>query len=83
VGARSGVPEMGDRVIMKLHDKFRLLASSPRMGKPRPELRHRLRSHPSPPYIIFHRVGRDHVTIARVVHEKRDLATVFPRRKKR
>jgi plasmid stabilization system protein ParE len=61
----------------------RLLASSPRMGRPRPELRGRLRSHPSPPYLIFYRVGREKITVARIVHEKRDLANVFPPRKKR
>lgn len=75
--------EAGERMMRMLLERCRLLADSPRMGRPRPELRARMRSYPAPPYLIFYRTGREDIYVMRFVHERRDLSRIFPPRKKR
>jgi toxin ParE1/3/4 len=82
VSRESGSDEVGERLIRRFLRAFRRIAGSPEMGRPRPELRQRLRSHPMPPYLIFYKTGHDHITVVRLVHERQNLAKIFrPRRK--
>ena len=78
----TGSLEGWERWMDKLLTTFRLLEQSPRMGKPRPELRRRLRSHPCEDHTVFYRIKADGVEISRVVHHRRDLKKAFPRRKR-
>jgi toxin ParE1/3/4 len=78
VAERSGSAELGDRIIQTLLHRCQALANLPHMGRPRPELRPRMRSCLAAPYVIFYRTARTHVVILRIVHERRDLADVFP-----
>jgi toxin ParE1/3/4 len=59
------------------------LAVFPEMGRPRYEIRPKLRSFVSPPYIIFYRRQRDGVHIHRILHERRDIDKAFPKRRQR
>jgi plasmid stabilization system protein ParE len=79
---QSGSFERGEELFDRLLRRCQFLADAPLAGRPRTE-RARMRSYPEPPYIIFYRPGRTHITIIRIVHEKQDLTTIFRPRKKR
>ena len=49
------------------------------MGRPREELAPGLRSILAHPHVLFYRVADQTVEIARVLHERRDLAAIFGR----
>lgn len=67
-----------DRYEAKFDAVFGLLAQMPRAGRPRPELGLAwLRSYPVDPYVILYRVDRGFVTVLRVVHGARDLASLI------
>jgi toxin ParE1/3/4 len=54
------------------------LARAPiRMGRPRPELRPDLRSHPFKSYVIFFRYLEDTLEIVNVLEGHRDIDTFF------
>lgn len=81
VGEQSGNPEVGDRVLEALTEVMQKLAEFPTMGRARFEIRQRLRSFASPPFVVFYRRKRNGVHILRVLHERQDLETAFPKRK--
>jgi toxin ParE1/3/4 len=78
----TGNAALVDRLVELFYATFNFLAQSPRSGRPRPELRRGLRSHPVGSYTIFYKIRRSMVEIARVVHQRRDLDKVFPKRKR-
>jgi plasmid stabilization system protein ParE len=83
VTKESGDPERGEQLMAMLLARCELLARRPLAGRNRSNLRVGMRSFPAPPFVIFYRPGRTHVTIVRFVHERRRLEEVFPPRKKR
>lgn len=62
-----------DRLLDELTSRFRLLASSPRAGRLRDDLRPGLRSLAVGNYVIFYRLGKSRVRILRVIHGARDI----------
>ena len=61
----------------KLEAKCRQLAELPDMGFRRDDLAPELRAWPVGNYVIFYRVCKDGIEIARVVHGARDLGKLF------
>ena len=66
-----------DTFLATLVSKFALLAQQPKIGRVRPELAPRLRSFPADRYIIFYRLIPDGIEIARILHSRRDLESLF------
>jgi toxin ParE1/3/4 len=53
------------------------LAEWPEMGRLRPELQPGIRSFPIGNYVLFYRVRRDAIEVARVLHGRRDIDSLF------
>jgi len=62
-----------DRFLAVLEQKFRLLATQPRMGRLRPELMPELRSFPVGRYVAFYLATADGIDLLRVLHSARDI----------
>jgi toxin ParE1/3/4 len=78
--AREASERAADR---QLHDIDRLCArleAWPLSGRARDELLPSMRSALADPYIVFYRVGRNAIEIIRVLHGRRDIASIFARR---
>jgi toxin ParE1/3/4 len=70
--------EVAERFTRDLREKRRELARAPiRMGRPRPELRPDLRSHPVGNYVIFFRYLGETLEIVNVLEGHRDITTFF------
>jgi len=78
----TGNAALVDQLVELFYATFNFLAQAPRSGRPRPELRRGLRSHPVGSYNVFYKIHRSEVEIARVVHQRRDLKKVFPQKKR-
>ncbi len=74
--AADSVPS-ADRPNSIFRDKLSTLADFPMMGRSRPELRPGLRSIPAGSYAIFYRPIENGVEIVRVLHQARDVETLF------
>ena len=74
--ARDNV-EAADRLIDQFHEKCCFSAGSPEAGRPRPELDPSIRSFALGNYVIFYREGAKRVEIARMLHGRRDIPSVF------
>lgn len=61
----------------ELHEKFSILAHSPRIGRVREDLLPSLHMFPFGNYLIFYDVVTDGVQILHVVHGKRDVRRAF------
>jgi toxin ParE1/3/4 len=77
IASESGDMAIADRVIDAISARFMLLASWPRLGRIRDDLRRGLRSFLAGNYIIFYRLQRRDVLILRVLHVRRDLSRIF------
>lgn len=66
-----------DRVIDRLRTAGSSLATMPRMGKARPELRRDCRSFPVGHIVIFYRELKDAVEILHIYHGARDIESLF------
>jgi plasmid stabilization system protein ParE len=68
-------PHGYDRFLRDFRDVLDILATFPRAGRERDELRPNLRSYLAHPYIVFYRVDDTArtVTIVRVIHGRMDL----------
>ncbi|MGH9602663.1 MAG: type II toxin-antitoxin system RelE/ParE family toxin [Terriglobales bacterium] len=66
-----------DRVLDRIGSRLDLLARSPHLGRRREELRPSLRSFPVGDYLIFYQVTGKALTVVRVLHGSRDLASLF------
>ncbi|MEX1039353.1 MAG: type II toxin-antitoxin system RelE/ParE family toxin [Pirellulaceae bacterium] len=69
----SDKPMAAATLIDKLEEKCLLIASSPEIGQPQPELGYLVRSSIVGRYIIFYRHGNDRVEILRVIPGDRDI----------
>jgi toxin ParE1/3/4 len=70
-------PEAADRVIGQIYEKCQFLAQSPKAGRKRIELHASIRSFGVGSYVIFYRESRGGIEVARVLHGRRDIPTVF------
>lgn len=62
-----------DRFLVKLETRLKLLATQPRMGRERSELRAEMRSFPYARYVVFFMAQSDGIEIVRVLHSGRDI----------
>lgn len=78
IANESGSRKIPERFAAALRSKCRDLARAPiQMGRPRPELRLDLRSHPHRNYVIFFRYVGDALEIVHVLEGHRDVAAFF------
>ena len=66
-----------DRTNAAFYERFEALAEQPLMGRSRSELLSDLRSFPAGNYAIFYRPTENGVEILRVIHQARDITTMF------
>ena len=66
-----------DRLLDRIEKVCHSLAERPELGRSREELAPNLRSFPVGPLIIFFRVEKERIAIARVLHGARDLDLLF------
>ncbi len=66
-----------ERLVNLFEQTCDTLAQNPNMGRDRTELAPNLRSFPAGTYVIFYRPVADGVEIIRVVHQARDITTMF------
>jgi toxin ParE1/3/4 len=71
--------EVADGLLSEAERAAKRLGQYPLMGRPREELAPGLRSILAHPHVLFYRVTDQTVEIARVLHERRDLAAIFAR----
>jgi toxin ParE1/3/4 len=75
---QSGSGETARRFVHELRQKCSVLAAAPIvMGRPRPELRADLRSHPHKSYVIFFRYLGDVLEVVNVIEGHRDIPALF------
>lgn len=73
----AGNPDVADRLLTLITQKFYILAQFPRMGRRRDELSPALRSFPVDDYLIFYRPIAEGIEVVRVVSGYRDLEALF------
>ncbi len=66
-----------DAWVDRLDETLQLLATQPRMGRPRDELSLGLRSMPIGRYVIFYEPLNDGIDVVRVLHSARDIDAQF------
>jgi len=66
-------PAAADRVLDEIERVYRLLATRPRIGRERPEIKAGIRSLGVMSWIIFYRIEEEFIEIVRVLHGARDL----------
>jgi toxin ParE1/3/4 len=75
--ARIASIEVADNLVHEINRATARLADFPLMGRARDELIAGLRSILVHPHVVFYRVSDRSVEIARVLHQRRDLATAL------
>ena len=70
-------PQAAIRFLELLEAKFSLLAASPGIGRPSPELATGLRAFPADDYMIFYREASQGIEVVRVLHSARDIQALF------
>jgi toxin ParE1/3/4 len=65
------------RFIDAIDEAAHLIATQPKMGRERDELAPRLRSFPVGSCVLFYRITKGGIEVARVLHGARDIPTVF------
>ena len=69
----SGSVETADRLVESLTTRFSLLATHPRAGRRRDDLRTGLRGFPVGGHVILYRIEQSDVLVLRIVRGSRDL----------
>jgi toxin ParE1/3/4 len=77
---RVASPEIADKLLHEINEAGQRLTDEALMWRARDEIMPGLRSVIVHPYTVFYRIHDDIVEIARVLHERRDLARVFSRK---
>lgn len=72
-------PTQADRFLDTIAKRLRLLARSPRIGRPRDELGVAVRSFPVGDYLVFYRPIAGGIVVLRVVSGYRDLLALWDR----
>ncbi len=66
-----------DRLLDQIEETVELLGTFPMLGRPRNDLRMGMRSFPVGNYLIFYKLGKEGITVVRVLSGYRDLDTLF------
>lgn len=66
-----------DRQIDQIYEKCRFLAGTPGAAVARPELERSIRSLAIGSYLIFYREPATGIEVARVLHGRRDIRSIF------
>ena len=72
-----GDAEAADRLLDHIHEKCQFLADTPKAGRQRFELDPSIRSFAAGNYVIFYRESANGIEVARVLHGRRDIPSVF------
>lgn len=70
-------PVAAARLLDRIDEICRLLATQPGMGRPRPDLHPGVRSFPVGSYVIFYRQVTEGIQVLRVMHGARDIPPHF------
>jgi toxin ParE1/3/4 len=70
-------PDSADRVLDRVYEVVQQLAELPNMGRARDELLEGLRSFVVGSYVVFYMVSTDSLVLLRVLHGRRDTASMF------
>jgi plasmid stabilization system protein ParE len=78
IARESGSPDIADRLVDSITDRFFLLATHPHVGRSRAEdLRPGLRSFPVGAFVIVYRVEGEDVLVLRVIRGSRDIPVLL------
>jgi len=80
--ARVASPDVADKLLRDISQAGEALATRPTIWRTRDDVFPGLRSVTVPPYILFYRLAEQRVEIARVLHERRNLAAAFEKRER-
>ena len=72
IAKRSGSIDIASTVVDSITGVFPLFATNPEAGRRRDELELGVRSFPVENYVIYYRLGGNHLIISRVIHGMRD-----------
>jgi toxin ParE1/3/4 len=75
--------EVANRQLHQFDAAFEKLQSWPYLGRKRDELSAGLRSVPVHQYIVFYRIHADVIEVARILHGRRDFASILANPKQR
>jgi toxin ParE1/3/4 len=75
--AEASSTDIADRLLRNLGNAAERLKDHPFSGRPRDDIANGLRSLLVHPHVIIHRVTKTTVEIARILHERRDIAAAF------
>jgi toxin ParE1/3/4 len=78
--ADAASPDVADKLLRNIERASARLSDHPMSGRPRADISSGLRSVLVHPYVVVYRVTDTTVEIARVLHERRDVAAVFEER---
>jgi toxin ParE1/3/4 len=80
--ARVASSEVADKLLRDIRDAGERLTEQATMWRARDEVMPGLRSVTVAPYILFYRVQRTRVEVARIIHGRRNLAAAFQKRER-
>jgi toxin ParE1/3/4 len=66
-----------ERLINRIREKCQMLATTPKVGRQRPELDPSIRGFPVGNYVVFYRERAAGIEVARVLHGRRDIQSLF------
>jgi toxin ParE1/3/4 len=66
-----------DHLIDQIHERCKFIATTPKVGRLRPEVAPSIRSFGAGSYLIFYREGTDGIEVSRVLHGRRDIPRAF------
>jgi toxin ParE1/3/4 len=66
-----------DQYILGLHQKLEILAENPKLGTPREEIFHKLRSHQHRRHTVFYQIGKDCIEILGFIPAGMDIDGYF------
>jgi toxin ParE1/3/4 len=69
--------QAADRLLDQSYEKCEFLAGSPKAGRQRPEVDPSIRSFAVGSYVIFYRESPTGIEVARVLHGRRDIPSLF------
>ena len=70
-------PLAASAYVQEFLDLFRLMVSSPGMGRLRPDLRPGVRSHVYGYYVIIYKEKAEYIHVSRIIHGARDVKRVL------
>jgi len=76
-GATEWSPEQADKHLFEIESVCDRLLGDTQLGKPRDELVVGVRSIVIRPHVIFYRVSKTRIEILRVLHQRKDVDTIF------